>query len=53
MKTKELELSEKIERRLEMIHTHPKLGKRMNCPKGRRQKKNDGEKENNNSNRQD
>jgi len=27
MKTKELELSEKIERRLEMIHAHTKLGK--------------------------
>ena len=27
MKTKELELSKKIERRLEMIHAHTKLGK--------------------------
>jgi len=27
MKTKELELSRKIERRLEMIHAHTKLGK--------------------------
>jgi hypothetical protein len=27
MKTKELELSEKIERRLEMIHAHKKLEK--------------------------
>ena len=27
MKTKELEISEKIERRLEMIHAHTKLGK--------------------------
>jgi hypothetical protein len=27
MKTKELELSEKIERRLEMIHAHTKLEK--------------------------
>jgi hypothetical protein len=27
MKTKELEISEKIERRLDMIHAHTKLGK--------------------------
>jgi hypothetical protein len=29
MKTKELEISEKIERRLEMIHAHTKLEKKL------------------------
>ena len=39
MKTKELELSEKIGRQLEMIHAHPKLGKRAESPHGEASKK--------------
>jgi hypothetical protein len=46
MKTKELELSEKVERRLEMIHAHPKLGKkRAESPQGAASKKRWGKRE--------